>query len=80
MTIKPEISTRASLLPILRLGPLLLSDTCFNPQQAVRERRRPLDHMRQIPFVLTAQFRSDYPKSEISNNILENIVIVSSMW
>ena len=38
LTMKPEISTRASLLPILRLGPLLLSDTCFNPQQAGRER------------------------------------------
>ena len=38
MTMKPEISTRASLIPILRPGPLLLSDTCFNPQQAVRER------------------------------------------
>ena len=28
MTMKAEISTRASLIPILRLGPLLLSDTC----------------------------------------------------
>ena len=37
MTMKREISTRASLIPILRPGPLLLSDTC-NPQQAVRER------------------------------------------
>ena len=37
MTMKRKISTRASLIPILRPGPLLLSDTC-NPQQAVRER------------------------------------------
>ena len=37
MTMKRKISTRASFIPILRLGPLLLSDTC-NPQQAVRER------------------------------------------
>ena len=44
------------------------------------EKRRPLDHMWQIPFVLTAQFRSDYPKSQISNHMLEKIVIVSSMW
>ena len=28
MTMKRKISTRASLIPILRLGPLLLSDTC----------------------------------------------------
>ena len=37
MTMKRKISTRASLIPILRPGPLLLSDTC-NPQQAARER------------------------------------------
>ena len=37
MTMKRKISTRASLIPILRPGPSLLSDTC-NPQQAVRER------------------------------------------
>ena len=79
MTMKPEISTRASLLPILRLGPAFRYP--FQPTTGSEgEKRRPLDHMRQIPFVLTAQFRSDYPKSEISNNILENIVIVSSIW
>ena len=53
MTMKRKISPRASITahqsiiinqssssphPILRLGPLLLSDTC-NPQQAVRERK-----------------------------------------
>ena len=81
LTMKPEISTRASLLPILRLGPLLLSRYLFQPTPGREgEKRRPLDHMWQIPFVLTAQFRSDYPKSQISNHMLEKIVIVSSMW
>ena len=37
MTMKRKISARASLIPILRPGSSLLSDTC-NPQQAVRER------------------------------------------
>ena len=56
MTIKPEISTRASLIPILRLGSLLLSDTCPTTGSE-GEKCRPLDRMGQIPFVLTAQFR-----------------------
>ena len=56
MTIKPDISTCALLILILRLGPLSLMD--FIPQQVVRDRNvSPLDHMWQIPFVLTAQFR-----------------------
>ena len=57
MTMKPDISTRASLIPILRPGPLLLSDTCQPTTGSEGEKCRPLDHMRQIPFVLTAQFR-----------------------
>ena len=44
MTMKPEISTRASLIPILRLGSLLLSDTCPTTGSE-GEKRRPLDHM-----------------------------------
>ena len=57
MTMKPEISTRASLIPILRLGPLLFSDTCQPTTGSEGEKCRPLDHMGRIPFVLTAQFR-----------------------
>ena len=53
MTMKPEISTRASLIPILRLGPLLFSDTCQPTTGSEGEKCRPLDHMGQIPFVLT---------------------------
>ena len=57
MTMKPEISARASLIPILRLGPVLLSDTCHTTTGSEGEKCRPLDHMGQIPFVLTTQFR-----------------------
>ena len=57
MTMKPEISARASLIPILRLGPVLLSDTCQTTTGSEGEKCRPLDHMGQIPFVLTTQFR-----------------------
>ena len=79
MTMKHKVSTRALLIPILFLGPLLLSDTCQPTTGSEGEKCRPLDHMRQIPFVLTAQ-SADITKSEISIYILENIVIVSSMW
>ena len=75
MTMKPEISTRASLIPILRPGSLLLSDICQSTTGSEGEKCRPLDHMGQIPFVLTARFRRLY-KSEISIHILENTVIV----
>ena len=60
MTMKPEISTRASLIPILRPGSLLLSDTCQSTTGSEGEKCRPLDHMGQIPFVLTARFRRLY--------------------
>ena len=41
ITMKPDISTRASLIPILRPGPLLLSDTCQPTTGSEREMSPP---------------------------------------
>ena len=79
MTMKREISTRASLIPILRPGPLLLSDTC-NPQQAVRERNVGPQTIWDRSLSYLQLSSADCTESAISIYILENIVIVSSMW
>ena len=50
MTIYPEISTRGSLIPVGD-GSKLLSDTYSPGQGSEGEKSRPLDHMRQIPFL-----------------------------
>ena len=55
MTIHPEISARGSLIPAGD-GSKLLSDTCPPGQGSVGGKCRPLDHMRQIPFLPAAQF------------------------
>ena len=56
MTMHPEISARGSLIPAGD-GSALLSDTCSAGQDSKGGKSRPLDHMRQIPFLLAAQFR-----------------------
>ena len=77
MTMKRKISDRASLIPILRPGSSLLSDTC-NPQQAVGERNVGPETICDRSLSYLQLSSADYTKSEILIHILENIVIVSS--
>ena len=72
LTIYREISARRSLMPAGDGSPKLFSDTSCPRQGSEGGRSRPLDHMRQIPFV------QSHPSSTLLT--YTEIINVSSIW